>query len=123
MLQRSLASATKGNMKLRVIAIEEVNRAFPKRNGTEGREAGLSVRDVSIDGPRCTNNLTYVWAKGEEDKYKGGKLRDRFLVLGISKLVPGFGGQISAEGSILEIEGPDPGNGAPVSVSVKGGAK
>lgn len=101
-------------MKLRVMAIEEVSRTFPRKNGTEGKEEGLSVRDLSTDGPRCTNNLTYIWAKGEGDKYKGGKLRDRFMVLGITSLQPGFGGVIRAEGQILEIEGPDPaanGNG------------
>lgn len=110
-------------MKLRVMAIEEVDRKFPKKNGTEGREAGLSVRDLSTDGPRCVNNITYLWGKGEEDKYKG-KLRDRFLTIAISELRAGFGGAVQANGCIMEIEGPidQVGNGSVVSSApVKGG--
>lgn len=94
------------------MALEEISRTFPKRNGTEGKEEGLSVRDLSTDGPRCVNNITYLWAKGEGDKYKG-KLRDRVMVIGITSMRPGFGGVVQAEGNIESIEGPDPvGNGA-----------
>lgn len=94
-------------MKLRVMVLEEVFRTFQKKNGTEGSESGLSVRDVANDGPRCTNNLTYLWGKGEADKYKG-KLRDRFIEIGVTSLSAGFGGVVKAEGAILGVEGPDP---------------
>lgn len=94
--------------------LEEIRRTFPKRNGTEGLEDGLSVRDLSTDGPRCTNNITYLWAKGEADKYRG-KLRDRFMTIGISALRAGFGGVVQAEGSIIEVEGPDPGGNGSVT--------
>lgn len=94
------------------MALEEISRTFPKRNGTEGKEEGLSVRDLSPDGPRCVNNLTYLWGKGEGDKYKG-KLRDRIIVIGITSMTAGFGGVVKCEGAIESVEGPDPaGNGA-----------
>lgn len=99
-------------MKFRAMVLEEVYRTFPKRNGSEGSEEGLSIRDLSTDGPRCTNNLTYLFAKGEKDKYKG-KLRDRIIEVGITTMQPGFGGVVKAEGTILAVEGPPiEGNGA-----------
>lgn len=99
-------------MTFRAMVLEEVSRTFPKRNGSEGKEEGLSIRDLSTDGARCTNNLTYLWGKGEGDKWKG-KLRDRIVVVSISTLQPGFGGVVKAEGAIVSIEGPDPaGNGS-----------
>lgn len=99
-------------MQFRALVLEEVDRTYPKKNGTEGREQGLSIRDVSTDGPRCTNNVTYLYGKGEVDKFKG-KLRDRVIVVGISGLRPGFGGVVSAEGTIISVEGPDVnGNGS-----------
>lgn len=95
------------------MALEEVARSFQKRNGTEGKEEGLSVRDLSTDGPRCTNNLTYLWGKGEGDKYRG-KLRDRIMTIAITQMRAGFGGIVQCEGNIVSIEGPDPAsNGAP----------
>lgn len=92
--------------------LEEVERTFPKRNGTEGVESGLSIRDVSPDGPRLQNNLTYIWGKGEKDRFKG-KLRDRFIVVALTKQTPNFGGVISCEGVIVSVEGPPvDGNGS-----------
>ena len=81
-------------MKFRALVLEEVDRTFARRNGSEGREVGLSIRDISTDAPRCTNNLTYVFSKGEADKYRG-KLRDRFIVVALSSLTAGFGGLVS----------------------------
>lgn len=118
--QRALAPQHKGSMSLmRVMVLEEVERPFSKRNGTQGLESGLSVRDVSTEGPRCKSNLTYLWAPGERDRYKG-KLRDRFITIGIGDLQPAFGGVVKVEGCIVSVEGPpiEP-NGAPAAAAAK----
>jgi len=105
-----------------MMVLEEVHRPYTKKTGGEAFESGLSVRDLTLDGPRSRCNYMYPWAKGERDKY-AGKLRDRIVMIGVENETAAFAGVIRLEGQILGVEGPDPSGNGQASTSSSAASK
>lgn len=84
-------------MKVYVTCLEEGERTS-EYEGQKRRYYEASVRDISPEGRRCTDNFTVRLNAEQEAKYKG-KLRDQAFNLQILRLRSG-GGAFTVEGEI-----------------------
>jgi hypothetical protein len=81
---------------------EELQSFLSKKTGSKIDSHRLFVQDRTDEGARLKLPFEYGMSE-EEAKAHSGKLKDKFIMLDVDGLAPGFGGVLRATGSIVKV--------------------
>ena len=89
-------------MRIKVQVNSEKLQSFVNKKGAKVDSHRIFVQDRTEEGARLNLPFEYGMSEDEAKSY-AGKLKDKFLLLDVESLLPGFGGMLRATGNIVKV--------------------